>query len=249
MLKSIAALVLLLAPVMANAQSPAIEAARALAEDYDDDGARAILERACDADEAEACRVLLAELSQSYENADQIAARALAGTMCDGGNMLACVTLARFADNGRGGDIDQALQRKSLMSACRGGLVSACSEAAFMAEQGNGGSQDRELAREMAGKGCAAGAGRSCAMAAQYLLSKGWDAESDAERNAAWQQARSAFRKGCDIGDRESCLGLADMLIEGQGGEKDRASAVALLEKACATDYYSCEALIRGLAL
>ncbi|MET4131039.1 TPR repeat protein [Porphyrobacter sp. MBR-155] len=72
-------------------------------------------------------------------------------------------------------------------------------------------------------------------------------AATDAQRTAAWEQARRAYRQGCDTGDRDSCVVLADMMIDGRGGDIDRAGAAALLEAECARDYYACETLLTAL--
>lgn len=247
MLRILVALALLTTPALVAAQSPAVERALALADDYDDDSARAALNEGCDAGDSEACLVLLADLALSYNDDDQAAGRTMAASRCEGGDMLACVTLARLADQGRGGDIDEPLQRASLVSACRGGLISACTHAANLAEQGRGGPQDMALAREMAGKGCAADHALSCSYAGQYLLTAGWDAEGEAQQTASWQQARRAFTKGCELGSTEACSSLANMLKEGRGGDVDRAGAAALMEARCQIDYYQCEEYLRIL--
>lgn len=248
MFKIATAIALLAAPALAVAQSPAVDAAYAAAQEWDHEGARAMLVEACEGGDAAACRVLLADLAASYESEDEVAARALAGRLCGSGDMLACVTLARYAEGGRGGEADRALQQNTLTAACRGGFASACLQAAYLAEQGpEGGEPDMVLAREMAGKGCAAGDAQSCSIVGNYLQSSGWDDDSEAQRNAKFEQARRAFTKGCELGDLGGCMSLSSMMLEGQGGPVDRAGAVAMLEERCARDYYACETLLGAL--
>lgn len=252
MLRISAAIALLvqvaITPAIALAQSGAVDAAYAAAQDWDHEGARAILVEACDSSDAAACRVLLADLAGSYESEDEVAARALAGRLCGSGDMLACVTLARYAEGGRGGAEDRALQQDTLVTACRGGFASACLQAAYLAEQGpEGGEPDMTLAREMAGKGCAAGDAQSCSIVGNYLQSSGWDDDSEANRNAKFEQARRAFTRGCELGDLGGCMSLSSMMLEGRGGPADRAGAVAMLEERCAKDYYACETLLGAL--
>lgn len=247
LVKMLAALALLAAPAMVAAQSPALDAAIAAMEDYDDPGARAALNEGCDAGDTAACRMLLAMLSTNYDENDDATARALAGKMCEGGEMLGCVTLARFAEVGRGGDADHELQRNSIFTACRAGHAGACLQATYLAQQDNDGMGDEALGREMSGKGCAAGNGQACAMVGSYLQNRGWNAESDVQREGAFEQSRRAFRRGCDLGDRDSCTSLAGMLLDGTGGEVDKPGGIALLETQCVQDYYVCEILLGAL--
>ena len=150
LVKMLAALALLAAPAMVAAQSPAIDAALAAMEDYDDAGALAALNEGCDAGDTAACRMLLAMLSTNYDENDDATARALASKMCESGEMLGCVTLARFAEVGRGGDADHELQRNSIFTACRAGHAGACLQATYLAQQDNDGMGDEALGREMA---------------------------------------------------------------------------------------------------
>ncbi|WP_299191476.1 hypothetical protein [uncultured Erythrobacter sp.] len=247
MFKPFAALALLLAPAFAYAQSPAIDAARAAAADYDNDGARAIVSEACDNGDAAACRALLATLNNSYSDDDEAASRTLASTMCDNGDLLACVTLVRYAERGRGGDIDQSLQRSSAVAACRGGMLSACTTASSMAGQGEGGPQDRALSLEMVQLGCEGGNAISCQFLGARYQQSSWDENEGEDVEASWIASRAAYARGCELGDVYSCSSLAEMMISGDGGEKDLEGGLALLERACAEDFYQCEPWLRAL--
>lgn len=240
MLRIVAAFALIATPALVTAQSNVIEEARAAYEDWDRrDEARAMVASACEAGDSRACRASLAELDNDYDKRTE--ARALAARMCDSGDALACVTLARYADDGVGGDIDQPLERASLIAACRAGLGGACINAGQMAQMGEGGQQDKPLARELAGLGCDAGDSRACQFLGGYLNQDGWDAESDEARDELWAQSRAAYQKGCEAGDPYSCTSFAGMLAEGKGGEEDRMRAMTILDEACKSDFYQCK--------
>lgn len=237
---SFAVMALLCTPLVAQAQSPAVDAAREATENYDREGAKAILVAACDEGDALACRSLMAVLERSYEDGDDKAARAIAAQLCAQGDPLGCMTLARYAGDGDGGDIDQPLQRSSLLAACEAGLASGCNGAARMAKDGEGGAQDEALAEDLFLKGCDGGSIPACQMLADIQVERGYQAANDAEKDAHWTKARATHSRACDMGDRYSCTSLADMMFKGEGGPADQAGALALLESACSADYYQC---------
>ena len=206
----------------------------------DRDGARAILTQACESDDAAACRTLLAVLEDSYADEDEVAARQLAERLCDTGDGLACVMLARYAQRGDGGDINQPQQREALLKACELGYASSCMEAGKMINAGEGGPQDKQLARDLATRGCAKNDPIACQYSGGFLMDLAWEQEDDAAANATFGEARVAFTRACDLGDSYSCTALADMMLEGQGGDVDRAGAIELLDKACGLNFYQC---------
>ena len=247
MIKPVAALAVIFAPAIAMAQSPAVEAAREAASVYDNDGAQVIVTEACDGGDAAACRALLAIHNDGYSNEDEAAARTLAGELCERGDMLACVALVRYAERGKGGDIDQPLQRQSAITACRGGMLSVCTTAAGMAGQGEGGPQDRALSLELVRLGCEGGHAVSCQFLGAAYQQSSWDEYQGEDEETSWIASRAAYARGCELGDVYSCSSLADMMIEGHGGDEDLAGALALLERACREDFYQCEPYLRAL--
>lgn len=246
MFKPFAALVLLVAPAFAFAQSPAVDAARDAAQNYNRDEARTILTDACDGEDAAACRALLAMLDGSYDDEDQAAARVLAGEVCDRGDMLGCVTLWRYAERGRGGDIDKPLMRASITKACQGGLYSACSAAAGMAIDAEGGPQDTAFAMNLYLGACEQGDGVSCVAYGHGLFRVDWDHGRSEEEYDELMLARQYYERGCELGELHGCTSLAGMLIEGQGGEKDLDRARAMLVEACNADIYQCDPLLEA---
>lgn len=196
-----------------------------------------------------ACITLLATLDSSYDDAAQRTARALAKQMCDKGEMLACLTLARYAESGTGGDIDQALQRATLINACNAGGYSACPRASSMASGGDGGPQDVALANALATTGCDGGNSVSCQTVAEMLISEGWAATNEEETEAKWQAARVAYARACELGDNYSCTAWADLLIEGRGGPADQETGRKLLADACASDFYQCQSQLKAEGL
>ena len=246
MIKPLAALVLLVAPVLAYAQSPAVEAAREAAADYDRDGAKSILTEACDTDDAAACRSLLAMLDNGYSDEDQVAARALAGQVCDNGDLLGCVTLWRYAQRGHGGDIDRPLMRESLTTACQGGIHSACIVAANMAINAEGGPQDTASAMNLFLGTCEQGNAASCVEYAHGLFRADWDHGRPEQKYDPLAMARDFYQRGCELGDVYGCTSFANMLVEGQGGDKDMDRARTLLAEACRIDIYQCGAQLEA---
>ena len=246
-IKSIAAFALLLLPVSIAAQSPAVDAARAAMADYDGETARSTLTLACDAADTAACRVLLGYLSGRYSDEEQEEAYTLGQTLCANDDLLGCVTFARLVENMAHSGADQSLALDSLEKACRGDFYSACPSAAEMADRGEIATQDKTLALELADLGCKASHARSCQLSGDLLRQAGWDTEDDAVLQQSWDDSRVAYRSGCDLGNMQSCYGLARFLIDGHMGDIDREGGRALLKFACENDLTMCEEYVRAL--
>lgn len=117
------------------------------------------------------------------------------------------------------------------VKACDGGIMDACSNVGFFYENGLGVKQNAIKALELYTKACENGIDGSGCAAAGYMYYSG-----DAGVAKNYTKARSLTRKGCELNDTESCLGLGFMYEKGNGVAKDEAKALDLFEKACSLD-------------
>ncbi len=218
-------------PVQAD---PRFAQAAEMADDFNKEGATALLEAACAEKVETACLRLLGLYSTSYDDAIKVKARALAVTLCDDGDTVACREAAEMAGDGEGGDIDQKLQRRMLKKACEGGMYSSCTDFAYLADGGTGGPQEEAAARNALETACAKGDGENCLWAGDKARERYWaDEQSEEERAAHHVEARRLFKRSCDLGNANGCARLARMMIDGEGGPQDRGGANGLLKAAC----------------
>ena len=118
--------------------------------------------------------------------------------------------------------------------ACEGGLGRSCAELAMLHQSGRLGRRRPELSQMLRSKACSEGHSESCAFVARDL------AAADPGR------AAKLLETGCEAGDMDQCVALADFLERGVGLRRDLPRARALRKKACDQDKgEACRALAR----
>lgn len=146
---------------------------------------------------------------------------------CDYNELNSCGVLGDYHKKAK--SYTQALMFYA--KACDGGVMEACNNVGFFYENGLGVKQNAMKALELYTKACENGIDGSGCAAAGYMYYSG-----DAGVAKNYTKARSLTRKGCELNDAESCLGLGFMYEKGNGVAKDEAKALDLFEKACNLD-------------
>jgi TPR repeat protein len=149
-----------------------------------------------------------------------------AETLCEAGDLGACVTLGSWLIDGSGTVADPSRGVELIDEACEGGAVEACQQLAWRHRNGDGVEVNLGRALAYVEKACRAGDGRAC-LAAALDHQKGQGVPADAA--AAARMLESA----CTHGERAGCVALAWALQNGQGVRRDLARAAALYEDEC----------------
>lgn len=207
-------------------------------EKWNSEEAIALLKAACDEEVATACGRLLALYSDENKKDE---ARSLAARECSKGDGGACFLLASYAGFGQGGPTDREVQRESYKKACELGLMTACTEYADLAKSALGGPEDIAGALEAAGRACASDNGWGCTMSGDMLVQTSWQMDDPAMAKEQQVEARSLYRKACELRESEGCMRLADMLVTGDGGEADPARAISILTQSCNLEPRACD--------
>lgn len=207
-------------------------------EKWNSDEAIALLKAACEEEVATACGRLLALYSDKNKKDE---ARSLAARECDKGDGSACYLLASYAGFGQGGPTDREVQRESYKKACELGFMTACTEYADLASRALGGPEDTGGALDAASLACASSNGWGCTMSGDLLVQTSWQMDDPAMAKEQQIEARSLYRKACELRDSEGCMRLADMLVKGEGGEADPVSAMSILTQSCNLEQRACD--------
>jgi hypothetical protein len=149
-----------------------------------------------------------------------------AETLCEAGDLEACVTLGSWLIDGSGTVADPPRGVELIDKACEGGAVEACRQLAWRHRNGEGVEVSPGRALAYLEKACRVGDGRAC-LAAARDHQEGQGVPTDAA--AAARMLESA----CTHGERAGCVALAWALQNGEGVRRDLARAAALYEDEC----------------
>jgi len=200
LLTTIAAVCAALLSAPALAQDPIAQSVEAIA-NYDTDGALTVLDAACKAGSGEAC--WRAALVQSNEFSDE--AKAAAGKQflanCAKGDARSCYMMGKAVEYDAPAK-DKARARTAIGKACDGGLAFACSEFADMLVDENFGTVDEAAALSARQKACDGNYAKDCHSAGETIY---YAADGNA---AKLDRALALEKKGCELGNGESCAGL-----------------------------------------
>ena len=188
-----------------------------------EDPQRAIkmFQKACDADDSEACKNLGVSyfygkgVEPDYERAAAANAKA-----CDRSEYVACANLGLALMEGKGVSVDRAKAIEHFERACENGVDSTCRRAAFALEVDG----ETERAQGLFDKACDSAVG--C-----YNL--GIDFYTGKLGVKDIKRAAMYFERGCERGQASSCSNFALLLRDGVGVEKDKERSMQMFKKAC----------------
>jgi TPR repeat protein len=152
---------------------------------------------------------------------------------CDGKRPAACLRLAALLDSGDLGAPDSSASLVLRERACELGDAGACASAGDALGRGLT-SRDRAKVRTLDDKACALGRGATC-----LALFRAEQAAVKVEKVPApgplSDKALDYLRRGCDVGDGNSCWELSRLTAGGgAGGPRDDDKAVDLMLLGCA---------------
>lgn len=151
---------------------------------------------------------------------------------------LACRTLAGAYAQGTEVAKDEAAARRWGAAGCALGDLHSCNGVGYLEAMGQGGPRDVAAGTAHLQTACDGGIPDACG----NVGSLHYEAQ-------AWDRARAAYQKGCAASDPQSCFGLGTTLVEGRGGPRDTAGAVAPLRSACGAGVWgACNLLAMVLA-
>jgi len=183
--------------------SVAVDAKQALAlyegNDYVD--ARPLLDRACDAGNAEACN----DLGEIYDTGygvvqDHTRAAALFLKACNAGNVNSCLSLGVCYGNGNGVEQDYSRAREFFSLSCDKGNSLGCAYLGDIYQNGRGVAQDYQRAVMLYTKSCESGLeyGYGCA-ALGVMYQNGYGVRKDSEKS------KQLYGKACRLGSENGC--------------------------------------------
>lgn len=223
---------------------------RDLAREERDKVTAAAWTKACEAGHVQSCGYAASALRFGPQK-DLAKARAMLDKACAStapGKAMACHSLADLAFRGEGAAADPAKGAELMERACaassKGDGVGICREWGERLGSGDGAPKDPGRAIAAFERGCDAGDGRACAS-----LGAAQRAGKLAAKDLA--KARASFEKGCAPGmlmRGDACLGLGEMLEQGQGGAKDAKAALERYTAACEQPFGT-EACVRASAM
>lgn len=194
--------------VPAAAQDPIAQSVEMLG-NYDNDGAKEVLDTACKGGNSEACWRLALVMSEDYQDEAMAETDKQFLANCAKGEVRSCYMIQRRVSYDAD-DKSKARGLTALRKACDGGLGFACSDLASQLESvsNEGAGLNDAQKKEVAGlyeKGCAQGFRSACESASNYF---GNDYE-----NPLFDRSKAiALRlKACEMGSEDGCRWIPDL--------------------------------------
>lgn len=201
----------------------------------------ALVEKGCDANDANACTQLAALYREgsSVLDKDLVKAASLLQRACDLKSPQGCLELGVSYDQGFGVFPDTAQAHQRYLLACTLGAGLGCNNAGIDLRDGLGVKADAKAMVTQLERGCALKAGLAChTLATEYYL--GTVLPKDLKK------AFALFVKGCEATTPayEACTNAGLMSREGSGTRRDAAAALKRLTRACEHHHeLACDAL------
>ena len=192
-----------------------------------------LLERGCDNDSMESCKILGTLLTDTPGvKSDYGRAHGLLEKACNGNYLDGCAGLARLYVYHWGVEQDYARAFSLFERACEGNSMLGCNGLGYLYIAGLGVTKDPARALGLFEKACDNGYAKACSnLASNY--ENGTDVKQDYGRAIALNE------KACDGDDMIGCLNLGDMYQSGRGVGQDSARAAGLYQKACDENLYA----------
>ncbi len=221
---------------VASGATPADAAAAPPDGKLDPKQAAAAYDKACVANDYEACRNLGVLYNEGIGvPQDPKRATALFAMACNGGNLAACnhTALALAEGIGVAKDVPKAVELYT--KACDGNYALACRNLGLMLRDGRGVDKDLARAEALLDKACSNKAPFACTNAGELqrtlALTKG-----ATDKDARFKKMIDDFKQGCDGGDPIACRSIGIAYIEGTGLPKATNAAAVWLTRACDKD-------------
>lgn len=173
----------------------------------------------------------LGGVTQNYTESARLFAQS-----CELRNYRGCRNLGVQYSLGEGVEIDHDRAHELYAKACEGGDMRGCNNLGVQAIFGMGGPLNAEIAAQFFSQACEGGDPRGCKNLGD--VHAGAFSVQTEPVAADFASANSLYDRACTAGDGMACNSLAVQYLEGKGVAASPATALDLLERACADHVY-----------